>query len=380
MGRSSTRASSTGQPTVRMQQGLQFLGTTTRPAVRWRFLCLSACAAMGGCKNDGQPAAGDAGPATSVSAPSSSVSALAVARSGAGELGGILAPGEADKIAAMDASATVQLLGAGAEPREVLRYALAPGHRQRASMEVRITMRAKANDTRAEQAPVPAIRVGFSMDVLPALANAGPFIPVRLTFNDFDVLPTTPEAASMEGPMREQFAALRERTVEFSLDPEGHLRQGVAAPGALDAIQQSIEGLAVPALPASAVGQGAQWRTTMRRKAAGIDTIQQTDWTLVKREGRGMDLSLTQRFAAADGRVVPPGMPPEIELRAMHYEMAGHGTMTVSLDQPSPVKADVRVDNKMQLRVVSAPASLGASNDARWIETSVRSTLSPPTK
>ncbi|MBA3456573.1 MAG: hypothetical protein H0T42_26020, partial [Deltaproteobacteria bacterium] len=176
----------------------------------------------------------------------------------------------------------VQLLNAGAEPRQLLRYRIAKGTTQVIELALDVDI-----DASGQGGPLPTLVMTSEMvadDVLPDGSTQ-----VRTTITHV-VARDRPGSAITATQMTEQTELMRGLVLRGTLAPEGMLRDlhvdaggRVLPPGLtaqLDTLSKSFEQVAMP-LPRTPVGPGASWLYSRTFTQSGMVMTTTTTFKLI---------------------------------------------------------------------------------------------------
>lgn len=106
----------------------------------------------------------------------------------------------------------------------------------------------------------------------------------------------------------------------------------------LETMKKSMKQMSAP-LPAEAVGQGAKWTVTARITEGFVTMTQIAHTTLVKIDGRRIELGMRIEQKAPRQKIKHPQMPPSAKVELMSLVGSGTGTLGQSLDHVMPEKS-----------------------------------------
>ncbi len=226
----------------------------------------------------------------------------------------------------------VVLIEAGAEPRAPLRYS--PSAKTTCTLQLAISEQALP----ARGQP-PAMVFDFQLIV--DRVSAGAEIGARLLLRGFQ--PGRPDGVLGSGPRRARFERVEGTSMEVRTDGRGGSRsvhttlrdylpkRGMAAVTSMgEALPQWLH-----ALPEAPVGVGAKWRVTMTATDAGRLIQRTMTYTLEKRKGREVALSIVIKELAE------PQDMPQRGVRLIEYTGEGTGMMTLDLNALAPTHSEI---------------------------------------
>ena len=316
----------------------------------------------------GDPAARAQAGGTASAAQSATPPALAnpsPARAGAAAAlpkapGGILPPGEADKILKLGATPTVKLIEAGAGPRAELSYAFIPG-KQVLGMKLDLRMGISVGGKSIPATPVP--QMVMLLDLTAGDRSPAGDTRVEGTIQGVTVDAKGPAQEQIAGAMRPQLDALKGVGMTHLVSSKGHVHDlklklppglPAAAEQMLTGMSQSFESMVAP-LPVEPVGKGARWQVVTRVVNAGTDIVQLATYTLKSRAGQKatIDVAITQ--LASSGSIKAPGMPPGVTATLRSFNSTGSGTTRVDMTSIAPDGGQIGVRSVMDIDVLAGP-------------------------
>lgn len=265
----------------------------------------------------------------------------------------------------------VQVLSPGTGPRQLLRYHVTKGARQRLELSLDVDL-----DAGGQGGPLPGLVVTNELaidDVLPDGAAR-----VRTTITDVAARDREGSPISADA-MATQTQLMRGLVFTGTLSPEGVLRdvaadtQGRQLPPALanqlDTLAKSFEQVAMP-LPATPVGAGATWLHTRAVDQGGMKMSTATTIALVSLDGDTLGFTSTTLVTGKDQAITQQGTT--IALSNIKGTGSGAGTVDLarmvmtgelSADFAADMTSDgqtARMGMKMVTRIRPAPADGGS--------------------
>jgi hypothetical protein len=249
----------------------------------------------------------------------------------------------------------VELLDPGREPRQLLRYAAAPGTRQRARYQVR-----GGNDLAigGRHAYSQQGVTSESWLELKVVAVEGDRLDCEIRFERAETLDLDQLARGQPNPLRRSIDWMRSHRYRFTVDGRGFIHQMPPLdppPGnesdrdmARSVVNEAVR--ATVPLPAEPVGVGARWRLDEddrgRLSMAGRVV---TELELLAMRGRRLELSVRRRLSAADQILY---LEPTRVMGASRIRWTSRGRAVIDLGLLQPVAWESETES--ELDVVSA--------------------------
>ena len=276
---------------------------------------------------------------------------LAVAVVAAGPAVGDAAAGARD---AQAPTPEIQVLDAGAAPREVLRLAPAVGASEQVAMTLHLGIELSGVTDRAIKSPP------LRATIAAALQDVTPTGDLHSTFSypRFEVLKGDGASARQRREIERALAGLSGLSGELTVTPRGALVDSrldtppdldPSVSAILDELRDQFRDLTVP-LPEPEIGVGARWRATTQLTVNGIQTRQVFEYRLKKRTGTALDLDVRGTQTAKRQTVDSPG---GVTLRVKSYKTTIRGATTVDLTRLLPVTSRVRASGDQTFAVRS---------------------------
>lgn len=314
-----------------------------------------------------EPASKTAAPAAVAAAPA----AAATAGKGAGALpkapGGILAPGEADRLIKPGARPVVKLIDAGAAPQTDLAYAFVKSQ-QAMGVRLDMSMGMSVGGTPLPAAPVP--RVVMLLDVGAGDRGQDGDYQVDGTVRSIDVEAKGAAQEQLAGALRPQLATVKGLGMTHFVSPKGHMH-GLSmklppdlppeSQQMLAGMSQSFESMVAP-LPDSPVGPGARWQVVTRVNSAGADIVQFATYTLKARAGNLITLDVKLDQLASSASIAAPGMPPGVTAKLRAFSSGGSGSSRLDLTSVAPASGKMTIKSSMDIDLAGGPAGAGAQS------------------
>lgn len=246
----------------------------------------------------------------------------------------------------LHAQSTVQLLDAGAAPRETLRYQFTAGSSEHADMDMSMQMSLAQGNQEIPVANVPPIRMGMEMRVAEVAEDGSARLEFELqsakaSGSQSEVAQLNNSLEAVTGLSGWYRMDVRGRILEGRIHPrQGQDNQGMEE--MLGDIQESMQQMAQP-LPEEAVGAGARWQVTQLADAGAMRVSQTMEYTLRSRNGSLVTLDVKVIDAQLEtGTALPDGVKVD------SVKVSGGGTTRMELDRLVPVAmADVQTNLTM---------------------------------
>lgn len=257
---------------------------------------------------------------------------------------------------------SLELLDAGQEPRQALRYAAGAGGVF--TITLRVQSREQTGDRQSPWGKLPEIRYGLALERAGAqapLAVRGLPIEVGAIEADDPAVRAyvTAAAGQLAQRHRDQLAG---RRATATIDDRGLIRALVPVAGAAPAPgphtrQEMLQILAesVVPLPGAAVGAGARWRATMlmRRGAGMVNQVATYELQAVE-QGDAGPVWRIHAALAQDGEhqvVSAPGLPPGVSAELLALVWRAEGDLVVSPAAFTPVSGTLAVEYRVHSRL-----------------------------
>jgi len=243
------------------------------------------------------------------------------------------------------AQSTLQLLDAGAAPREPVRYKFETGHTETGALDTKMQMSMSLGGQQVPMEAVPPLRMTTQLRVAEVAADGR----ARLEYKLVSAEASGSDAQAAE--LSRSLAQIKGLSGSFRMDTQGRITPGTTlarsttVPGGnelLGELEQSIYQLIAP-FPAEAIGPGARWQVTQKVDSSGIQLSQVVEYTLRARNGDRAELDVKMISASLEAAAaLPPGAKVD------SIQLTGTGTSAIQLDRLVPTAA---VDSGITLAV-----------------------------
>jgi hypothetical protein len=263
------------------------------------------------------------------------------------------------------ASTTVEVIDPGAEPRQILRFAIASEQTQTvtSTMDMSTTV-----EVGGQRIPVDMPAMVMTMEVTSTPLETGD-IQVQFTYSGVGIVPdvSDPNAAGAVGitdMLRSQLQQLVGTGGTYIIDPQGQARDfTLRLPEGLEpSIAQMMRQFSNAAnfstvvFPEVALGEGATWQVTSADQQLGFLPM---DGTTTYEVTDLQDGRVTLNFSAnfqADPQPLDtslfPGLPANFTMNVRSLTSQGTGSVVINLEQVMPVQMDSTASGDMDYEVV----------------------------
>ncbi len=262
----------------------------------------------------------------------------------------------------------VQLLTAGAEPRQELRFKPQVNSKQ----TMRIAMNMDAATTFGGQV-LPKFKIPASvmkMEVLVTQVDANGDIHYKFSYTDADVVADPSVSPEMVNAMQSAIKKVVGVSGTSIIDNRGQTKSGsfVLPEGSdpitkqlFNQVSNSLDQFSSP-VPQEAVGVGAKWRVSDSLNVGGINLNQSVIYELVslKDNVATLNVSLEQQANAQDVNI--PGVAPKgasFSLKSLTSK--GQGQMIIPLDAIMPTRSTMSINSQNEMNIKEANSSEGVT-------------------
>lgn len=250
----------------------------------------------------------------------------------------------------------IELIDAGAEPREPLRLDPPEDLADSFDMELRMKIGMQMGTNAMPPIDTPPIVMTSTVE-LDAIEGDQLFVS-----NDVDsvrVLERPGSPAAMLDAMKEAMTGMENFSADTVVSRRGVLLEGtVDVPQDLPAqmqqtLDQMIDNLGriqVP-FPEEPIGLGATWTASSTMDQSGMELRQVVTYELVARDGNVLDLELALKQALASTEFDPPGLPPGAQVDIGRFESTGNGKLKLDLTRLTPISGETRLDMDLEMDV-----------------------------
>lgn len=245
-----------------------------------------------------------------------------------------------------DLESKVELIDAGAEPRQAIRLTPEVGSVQHSTMVMNISTSATAPGQEPFVQEVGPITMETTTEIIDVADNGD--ITFSQTFDDVTVEGPAEVVAQMQ-PMYDNLVGF-----EFggTINAVGHLVEGdldlpsVGDPTLDQTLGEVTEQMAasLSAMPVEPVGVGAAWRLPMELETGGLTISSESRFELVEIDGSELTLKATQTQSAD-----PTEMAGGVRVESMDAD--GDGQLVLRTDQLLPVSSEMEMTQRMVMTI-----------------------------
>lgn len=267
----------------------------------------------------------------------------------------IAAPKPTSTLSPPPSRPVVELLSAGAEPRQILRYKPAVKSKQTATMTMNMEM---ALSIAGEAVPIgnlPDTAITFETLVNRVDPNGDIYYQFRYT--NVDLVGNSKLPPAQRAQLLTQIRKLKGVRGTVVVDDRGQTKFGkFDLPPDLDSgdkkmlkqISNSVEQLSSP-LPEPALGVGAKWRVSSAPKLNGIQLKQVTTFELVGIQAGSMTLNVAQEQQALPQQMSTTQLPKGKTLNLKSLTGKGQGQLFVKLDRIVPINSNLSAQMQSEM-------------------------------
>lgn len=254
------------------------------------------------------------------------------------------------------AQTTVELIEAGATPRQPLRYRFEAGRSERAALDMTMRISLSFAGQQMTLGDVPPIRMLLQMRTAEVAGDGS----ARL---QFELLSAEAEASHPQAAQINQaLAGTKGLSGSYRIDGRGQVSDSQvdesatpqAGAAVLEDLERSMQQLSAP-FPEEAVGPGARWRVRQNVNNAEMRMSQTAEYTLRSRQGNRVELEVKMVDATLEALgALPPGAKVD------SVKIQGGGTSAIPLDGLVPTASvDATFDLMLSMQAEGQTQNLG---------------------
>jgi hypothetical protein len=258
---------------------------------------------------------------------------------------------------AVGAQPTLSVTSTGAEPRKVLRYVVASGHREHLTMDMAMAMSIAVDGQPIPGLKVPALRIGADLEVTDVSNNGD--MTVSWTFTDVRWIGAPDDDPSMVTRLNSMTASVKGLTgtnVVSNRGIPGDLKMDTSKISdprlsqAISQMQQELRHLYLP-LPEEPLGVGSTWEIRSGMNANGMQLFNRASVQLTAIDDTSCALEAEVEITAPPQTISNPAMGgATATLDAT--KGSGAGTTRIQFDTLSPTgKSNVTINGAMSVDV-----------------------------
>jgi len=262
------------------------------------------------------------------------------------------------QIVAATAKPQVELLEAGDEPRQELRFRPQVNAKQKATMTLQMDTDVSMAGQTMPKVDLPAITVALDTVVTKVEPNGN--IHFKWSYSNVDVMHSTSLPPQVLETMRSQMKKMIGTSGSFIINDRGQIQTAkFTSPQKSDPkfkqfseqISNSADQMSSP-LPQEAIGIGAKWRVTTTPSLSGMNVKQTITYELVNLQDNIATLNLWFEQHANPQKLTLPGIPNGATVTLKSLESKGDGRLMMQLDRPFPLRANLiaNFENEMSIQ------------------------------
>lgn len=247
----------------------------------------------------------------------------------------------------------VVVTDAGSEPRQTLRFAVAAGGTQHATMTMQMDSAVSLNGRAQPSTALPPMQMGMTVTI-PKVEDSGA-ITATFRYDHLKVLGTGKIADQLQAglaPLSKVTGTLRTTAsggmIDADLDLPGNLDPTMKS--LLDSIKEQLGNMVVP-LPSEPVGVGATWTVHTESAIGGIKATIEYSYKLLAHQGDRWVLQATYVQSVPEQDPHLPTMPAGATTHVYASKVTGSGRTVVDLGQLFPVESSVETKGPVHMLV-----------------------------
>lgn len=254
----------------------------------------------------------------------------------------------------------VELLNAGAEPKQELRYKPTANAKQSVTITTDMDLVSTVSGQSMPKVKVP--RSVMKMDVLVNQVDTNGDIHYQYAYTDADVLADQAVQPEVVNTMRSAIKKMVGFKGTAVIDNRGQVKSSnFDIPDKLDAVSRklleqvsgSLSQLSSP-VPTEAVGKGAKWRVSTPLNLGGMNLSQSATYELADLKDNVATLNVTMEQQAKSQDLPAPGLPEGATLTIKSFNSQGQGQMIMRLDAAVPTQAKMSIRSNGEINIKGA--------------------------
>lgn len=262
------------------------------------------------------------------------------------------------------ASRPIELLSAGAQPQQTLRFKPAVNKIETATITLNTVMEMSSSGMptpRSTKLPSTLMK----METVVTQVDPNGDIHYKFRYTDADMKGDASIPAGVLNTARAQVKKIVGLNGSFVMDDRGHTKStSLTIPKSVDATTRqmleqsfrSLDQLSAP-LPEVAVGVGAQWKTPMPVKIYGMMLNQTATYELVSLKDGVATLKVGVEQQAQDQKLAIPGMPKGANVTLKSLNTTGQGEIKVRFDRLLPSISTLSMTSAAQVQLPNPKTS-----------------------
>lgn len=256
-----------------------------------------------------------------------------------------------------DAQNQIELLNAGAEPRQQLRFTPPANAKQTAQLTMAMDMEMTVGGQTQRKLKSPPIQLTMESQVTKVDANGDAH--VNFSYSDANVVANGNIPPEVADAMRSQLQKLVGVGGSMVVDTQGNTKQvDLNLPDTLDPntkqmvaqMAGSLKQISSP-VPVEAVGVGAKWQVPTSVMTNGMTVNQTATYELVDLKDNVATMQVSIKQQADAQKIAPPGLPADASMDLKSLDTQGNGKVTRALNQIMPISSTVAVRSNTEMSV-----------------------------
>lgn len=251
----------------------------------------------------------------------------------------------------------IELVNAGAEPRQQLRFAPPANTKQTVQMTMKMDAAMSVGGQTQPTMATPPMKMTMQVEVTKVDANGD--IHAKFSYSDADVVTDAKTPPEMASAMRSQLKKIVGMRGSMVIDNQGNTKNvsldvpETADPNIKQMVQQTVNSLKQISspVPTEAVGVGAKWRYPSSITANGMTLNQTANYELIDLKDNVATMQLNVEQLAAGQKMNQPGLPPGASVDLKSLKSQGNGKVRMALNRILPVNSEMSVRSNMEMAV-----------------------------
>ncbi len=254
----------------------------------------------------------------------------------------------------------VELISAGSEPKQQLRFSPSANAKQTLQMTMNMNMEMTVAGQTQPATATPPIKTTMEAKVTKVDANGD--VHADFSYVDADIVVGANTPPQMVNAMRSQIKKLVGVGGSMIFDNQGNAKQAKLnlSEGLDPNIKQIAEQMVNSSqqvsspVPAEAVGVGAKWRVPHSVTTNGMALNSTTTYELVGLQNNVATLQMSVEQQAGSQKINPAGLPAGASVDLKSLNSQGKGKITRALNQIMPTSSNISVNSNMEMNVKEA--------------------------
>jgi hypothetical protein len=265
------------------------------------------------------------------------------------------------QIATATTKPQVELLEAGNEPRQELRFQPQANAKQTATMTMNMDMQMSVGGQSAPKVDLPATVI--TIDTLVTQVDSNGDIHYKFSYSHVDVANSATLPPQALEAMRSQMKKMVGMNGSAIVDNRGNTKSAhLVIPKGLDPsmkqvtekLSASLDQISSP-VPKEPVGIGAKWRVTSSPRLSGTTLRQTATYQLMNLKDGIASLNVwVEQRADAQALSNRPGMPAGAKMTLKSLDSQGEGQVRAALNQLLPIRSNIMMRSNSQLGIQQA--------------------------